>query len=147
MFKSKNPPREADCTTIIARGVRVVGDVHFTGNLHLEGTVEGSISAEDGSSALFTLNSCGRVDGQVRVPSAVIDGEVEGGIFCSTRLELAPGARINGDVHYKVLQMAAGATVNGRMIHAADAPPRLTQMHDDDAPALADAGDAQAAGA
>lgn len=120
-------------TTIIAGGVVVRGDVHFCGNLHLEGRVEGTVSAEADNSGLFTLSDKGSVAGEVNVPQAVIDGAVEGDIRCAGRLELAANARIQGDVHYMVLEMAAGAQINGRLLHDDGAPRQLPHLEAVDA--------------
>jgi cytoskeletal protein CcmA (bactofilin family) len=55
----------------------------------------------------------------------MINGQVTGDIYASERLELAPQARVVGDVRYNSLEMAAGAQVNGRMAHqGADHAPR-----------------------
>ena len=134
----KQPESNSDATTIIARGVVVRGDVHFSGSLHLEGRVEGTVSADPDAHALFTLSETGSVCGEVQVPRAVINGEVEGNIHCSEAVELAAEAKIKGDVHYKVLEMAAGAAVNGRMVHETEAPAQLTQFtaEDEDAEQL-----------
>jgi cytoskeletal protein CcmA (bactofilin family) len=59
------------------------------------------------------------VQGDIRVPHAIINGQVQGDIHIDERLELAPQARVHGDVHYKTLEMSAGAQVNGRMTHHA----------------------------
>lgn len=134
MFSSSSKRSDTNCdsTTILARGVVVRGDVHFSGSLHLEGRIEGTISADAQTEALFTLSEVGSVRGEIQVPRAVINGEVEGNIHCSENLELAAEAKIKGDVHYKVLEMAAGATVNGRMVHETEAPARLTQFAADE---------------
>ena len=129
---SKKSAPNSDSTTIIARGVVVRGDIHFSGSLHLEGRVEGTIRADSEASALFTLSESGSVCGEVQVPRAVVNGEVEGNIHCSECVELAAAARIQGDVHYKVLEMTAGATVNGRMVHETEVPARLTQFSEED---------------
>lgn len=126
--KSKKPRSNSDSTTIIARGAVIRGDVHFNGSLHLEGRVEGIVSADAQEKALFTLSETGSVCGEVQVPRALINGEVEGNIHCSDCLELAANARVKGDVHYKMLEMAAGATVNGRMVHETGVPAQLTQF-------------------
>jgi cytoskeletal protein CcmA (bactofilin family) len=114
----------AAISTLISEGTTIRGDVHFSGGLHLEGSVEGSISAE-GSDAVLTLSGKGRVNGEVRVSNAVINGTVHGDLFVAERLELAGSARIDGNVHYKVLEMAAGAQVNGKMLFESEAPRRL----------------------
>lgn len=111
-------------TSLIARGTSITGDVHFGGALHLDGTIEGAVLAEADSEAVFTLSAEGEVTGEVRVPNAVINGVVKGNIHAAARLELAAQARVEGDVHYRVLEMAAGAEVNGRMVHQGKEPPR-----------------------
>ncbi|MBB6188463.1 cytoskeletal protein CcmA (bactofilin family) [Rhodanobacter sp. MP7CTX1] len=45
----------------------------------------------------------------------MINGHVTGDVHISARLELAPQARIDGDLRYHTLEMAAGAQVNGRI--------------------------------
>jgi cytoskeletal protein CcmA (bactofilin family) len=110
-------------TSLIARGTVIRGDVHFSGTLHLDGRVEGAVLAEE-EQAVFTLSENGVVQGEVRVPQAIINGQVLGDIHASERLELAPQARVTGDVHYRTLEMAAGAQVNGRISHYAVEMPR-----------------------
>ncbi|HEV2540823.1 MAG TPA: polymer-forming cytoskeletal protein [Frateuria sp.] len=103
-------------TSLIARGTVIRGDLRFSGALHLDGRIEGSVLAE-GEDAVFTLSEQGQVQGEIRVPHAIINGQVQGDIHAAERLELAPQARIAGDVYYRTLEMAAGAQVNGRMSH------------------------------
>lgn len=117
--KNQPPSVGAAATSLISRGVTIRGDVLFSGTLHLDGVVEGSVHADAGSDGVLTISETGRVIGRVEVPHAVINGGVTGDIDVSERLELAPLARIDGDVQYQVLEMAAGAQVNGKMIHRA----------------------------
>lgn len=118
-------PIAAD-TSLIAHGTVIDGDVHFSGALHLDGRISGSVQADADDGAVFTLSEQGQVQGEIHVPNAVINGVVEGNIHASARLELAAHARIEGDVHYRILEMAAGASVNGRMVHQSDAPRQLS---------------------
>jgi cytoskeletal protein CcmA (bactofilin family) len=103
-------------TSLIARGTVIRGDLRFSGALHLDGRIEGAVLAES-EDAVFTLSEQGQVQGDIHVPHAIINGTVQGDIHAGERLELAPLARITGDVHYRTLEMAAGAQVNGRMSH------------------------------
>lgn len=114
----------APISTLISHGTSLRGDVHFSGGLHLEGTVDGSISAE-GSDAVLTLSENGKVTGEVRVSNAIVNGTVHGDLYVAERLELAGSARIDGNVHYKILEMAAGAQVNGKMLFQGKEPKRL----------------------
>jgi cytoskeletal protein CcmA (bactofilin family) len=113
--RNEPAPRNAE-TSLIAHGTIIRGDVRFTGTLHLDGRIEGSVLGE-GPNAVFTLSEHGQVQGEVRVPHAMINGQVTGDIYASERLELATQARVVGDVRYNSLEMAAGAQVNGRMAH------------------------------
>ncbi len=113
-------------TSLVAPGTRVCGDVNFTGTLHICGSIEGSVSVSDGSEGMVVLSAEGTVTGTISVPVVAIDGHVVGDIHATERLELAAQARIEGDVYYRSLEMAAGAQVNGRMVHCEEAPRRLS---------------------
>ena len=119
LSRKRNEPsstsRHAE-TSLISQGTIIRGDVRFTGTLHLDGRIEGAVLGE-GPNAVFTLSEHGQVQGEVRVPHAMINGQVTGDIYASERLELAAQARVVGDVRYNSLEMAAGAQVNGRMAH------------------------------
>jgi len=101
-------------TSLIARGTVIRGDLRFSGALHLDGRIEGTVLGE-GDDAMFTLSEHGQVHGEIRVPQAVINGHVTGDVYVGVRLELAPQARIDGDLRYHTMEMAAGAQVNGRI--------------------------------
>jgi cytoskeletal protein CcmA (bactofilin family) len=101
-------------TSLIARGTVIRGDLRFSGALHLDGRIEGTVLGE-GDDAMLTLSEHGQVQGEIRVPHAVINGHVTGDVHVSARLELAPQARIDGDLRYHTLEMTAGAQVNGRI--------------------------------
>ena len=138
----KRPAQPAGETSLIASTTDIRGDVRFSGNLHLDGRIEGAVLADPDSGAVFTLSELGQVTGEIRVANAVINGHVKGDIHAYERLELAANARIEGDVHYRVLEMAAGAQVNGRMVHATEAPRQLAgpsiEAEEDASPSTAD---------
>ena len=73
--------------------------------------------AEEGSTALLILSEFGRIEGEVTVPNMVLNGEIVGDVFGSTRVELAPKARVKGSVYYNLIEMAIGAEVNGGLVH------------------------------
>jgi len=126
----------AAITTLIAEGTIIRGDVEFAGGLHLDGTVEGALSAQ-GEQAVLTVSDKGSVSGEIRASNAVINGEVNGDIVVTGRLELAAHARVHGNVYYKVLEMTAGAQVNGKMIYQAEPPRQLSGPVAEPAPAEA----------
>jgi len=121
--RNDRTPITSHDTSLIARGTYIRGDVRFSGALHLDGRIEGSILAEE-EGAVLTLSESGLVQGEIRVPHAIINGQVNGNVQVEQRLELAAQARITGDVYYSTLEMAAGAQVNGRMCHNSSELPK-----------------------
>lgn len=104
-------------TTLVARTTTVVGDIHFSGSLDIEGTVKGNIIADSGKDALVRIVEKGRVQGEIRAPSVIVNGVVEGNVYAAKHLELAPKGCVHGDVYYSLLEMAAGSEVNGSLTH------------------------------
>lgn len=113
-----------ECTSLIAAGTEIRGDVLFTGRLHIDGKVEGSIRADD-ADAVLTLSNQAQVLGEVVAPHIVINGAVTGDVTAGERLELASNARVEGNVYYKVLEMSAGAQINGKIVYRAEPPRQL----------------------
>lgn len=107
--------------TLIGPRVVIRGDVQFSGGLYVEGKIIGKIIADEGSAAVLTISEQGMIDGEVHAPVVVIAGSLHGDIHAGERVELSPTAKVQGNVFYKVVEMAGGATLTGRLIHA-DAP-------------------------
>jgi cytoskeletal protein CcmA (bactofilin family) len=114
--------------TLVGQGTEINGDLVFSGGLHVDGKINGNVIAEDGSSAILILSEFGRIEGEVRAPNMVLNGEIVGDVYGSTRVELAPKSRIKGSVYYNLIEMAIGAEVNGGLVHqpqGSQAPKRL----------------------
>ena len=111
--------------TLIGTKVIMRGDLVFSGGLHIDGTLIGSVTAEPGTEAVLVLSERGRVEGEIRAPHVIINGTVLGDIYASAKVELATKARIDGDIHYRLLEMAAGAEVNGRIVREDSAQRQL----------------------
>lgn len=108
--------------TIIGQQTRIEGDVHFTGGLHVDGHIKGSIIAEAGSDSVLTVSEHGSIEGGVRVPTVILNGTVTGDVRSGDRIELSTKAEVNGDVYYNLIEMAMGAAVNGSLVHEVDTP-------------------------
>jgi cytoskeletal protein CcmA (bactofilin family) len=106
--------------TLVGQNTELQGDLVFTGGLHIDGRVKGNVIATDGSDSTLTLSNNGRIEGEVRVPFVSLNGEVNGDVYASEKIELASQARIKGDVYYNLLEMAMGAEVNGSLLHQAE---------------------------
>ena len=57
------------------------------------------------------------VQGEISVPSIIINGLVEGDVYSSQHIELAAKATVVGNVYYNLIEMVMGSEVNGSLHH------------------------------
>ena len=103
--------------TLVGSNSRISGDLRFSGGCHIDGTVNGSVSADPDSKSALSISEGGNIDGGVTVPYVVLNGIVRGDVFASQRVELGPTARVIGNVYYNLIEMAIGAEINGKLVH------------------------------
>jgi cytoskeletal protein CcmA (bactofilin family) len=103
--------------TLVGANTRISGDLHFTGGCHVDGTVNGSVTADPDSKSALSISEEGNIDGGVTVPYVVLNGIVRGDVFANQRVELGPTARVIGNVYYNLIEMAIGAEINGKLVH------------------------------
>lgn len=116
-FKRLRLPRY---TTVIGRDTEVAGDLSFSGGLHLDGLVHGNVVGAATGGATLIVSEHGRIRGDVRVENLILNGVVEGDVHVTQRAELASEARVSGALHYRWLEMAMGAEVNGQLLRTGE---------------------------
>ena len=109
--------KTASHITLIAQGTEIKGDIEFAGAVQIEGKVKGSLRATNADNASVMIVKGAEVVGDITAPEVMINGQVRGDVYASVRVELAPEARIEGDVRYRMLEMLGGAQINGALIH------------------------------
>lgn len=113
---------EKPCNTIdtlIGVTTTIKGDINFSGGLRIDGKVNGNITAETDGTSTLVLSEHAMVKGDVTVPHMILNGKIKGNVICSEKIELQPKAEIIGDLHYKVIEMAEGASINGSLVRDA----------------------------
>ncbi len=103
--------------TLISAKTQIQGDLQFSGGLHIDGLVRGTIRAEEDSEAIVRISDIGEIDGDVIAPHIIVNGTVHGDVYASKHIELAENASIKGNVYYHLIEMAMGAEVNGNLVH------------------------------
>ena len=104
--------------TVVGEGTTINGDLSFVAGLHLDGTIKGNVSGVADSLSTLTVSDKGTVEGDVRVENLILNGTIIGDVYANARVELATRARVTGTVHYRLLEMAMGAEVNGQLVHS-----------------------------
>lgn len=120
-------------TDALARGIKeggvggfvggtseLTGEVRFRGMMRVDGHISGRIVSDDGT---LIVSSGGRVDAEVSVAVAKINGTVAGNITATEKIELGRTARVEGDLETPALVVEQGAIFDGGCrMRAAEAP-------------------------
>ena len=110
-------PRKPMPASLIGEGMAIKGDLNATGDLHLDGAVEGDIAVER-----LTLGESGSVTGAIKAESVDIRGRVTGTISARV-VRLAASAKVYGDITHTELAIEAGAHFEGRSLSKAPVAP------------------------
>jgi len=118
---TKPRPKSGAADTLVTMDTKITGDVSFSGVLFVDGHIKGNVSSTEGNHSLLTIGANGHVEGEIKVPQVVIYGYVKGDVHTAEHLNLQKESRIEGNVYYNLLEMAMGASVNGKLIKKATA--------------------------
>ena len=96
---------------MIPRGARVDGLIETSGDLTVEGRVDGRVDI-GGTLEVAAGASC---RASVRARSARLGGEVIGPVVCSSSIVVRAGGRVVGDLRAPEIEVDAAALVDGRV--------------------------------
>ena len=85
-------------------------ELNFEGVLHFDGYSLGNVLSPSGT---LVLTKRGRIEADIEVGTAIIDGFVTGNIVASERVELKSDARVKGQIFTPALSMRLGALLDG----------------------------------
>lgn len=122
-------------TTLVAPNCEMVGDIHFSDELLVDGVVKGNVYAQAGSKATIRISENGRVKGEIRVPNVIVNGTVEGDVRSDKHIELAAKARVVGNIYYHLIEMVKGSRVDGQLVHLQDEKHGVAAKQEDDSDA------------
>ena len=109
-MRTDAPPSETGLS-VIAAGMKIIGDIESTGVVKIEGIVEGAIR---GARQLL-LGRQGTVHGDIRAHEVVIGGTVVGTIIADERVEIQGTSSVQGDIHTKSIVVLEGGVINGNV--------------------------------
>lgn len=98
-------------TSIIGPGAEMVGDLTGSGQLRIEGRVDGTIRM-DGE---VQVAAGGAVEGRIEADSVVTAGRIDGTIAARDAVRLEDGCRVEADVFSPVLELMEGGMLDGRV--------------------------------
>ena len=129
--KNQSEVLRTNIHSLVGKGTTVDGVLHFMGGLHVIGTVNGGVSSPDKDSLLIVSEDA-LITGDVKVNHLILNGTINGNVFVDGKVELFDKARINGDVHYHLLELPVGAEVNGKLIREEEKKLKIVESDVDD---------------
>jgi len=123
--------------TLLGKTATLNGDLEFSGGLHLDGRVNGNVRSTAEHGGALSVSESGYIEGSVEVTSIVMNGTVNGDMHARERLVLGGKAKVNGNVHYGVIEMAPGAVITGKLIPLSNEAPAAVETPAETATAVA----------
>ena len=103
----------------LAQGTSLTGDLQFSGTLHLNGNVRGSIDTGD----ILIIGEQATVEADIKAGEIQISGTVIGNVTCARRIEIAESGRLRGDVRTPQLIIKEGGVFEGTSLAATTSEP------------------------
>ena len=96
-------------TSIIARSLKLTGDMESEKNIRIDGRVEGTVRCK----AKVIIGKDGFLNGSITTQDAEVSGTVYGQINVFGCLEVKNGANIQGEIYTNNIVTEQGAKING----------------------------------
>ena len=96
--------------SVFASQPELSGEISFRDMVRVNGHIAGTIYSKTGT---LIVDSNARIDANVEVAVAVINGTVHGDIVARERVEIGPGAKIYGNIWTRSIGMKDGAIFDG----------------------------------
>jgi cytoskeletal protein CcmA (bactofilin family) len=121
-FSKKGPMADTQLSyaSTIGAGSTIKGDFTHRGNVLLSGHLIGDMHQEEDSAGsdeghTAEVGKTGYLEGNIYSSHAIIIGRIEGSVYAKVRVEIYPGAVVNGDVTYSQINVHPDAKVNGNL--------------------------------
>jgi cytoskeletal protein CcmA (bactofilin family) len=95
---------------VLNSDVEIKGNLKFTGELTLEGKLEGEVQTD----GLLNLGDSAVVNGNINAQSVVVRGKINGNIYAKEKIEIKAKAELFGDIRATKLVVEEGVTFVGK---------------------------------
>ncbi|MGX9354436.1 bactofilin family protein [Roseobacteraceae bacterium S113] len=105
-FKA-SAPKAKPPASVLSSDLHITGNMRTTGDIQVEGTVEGDIRAH-----LLTIGESATIKGEVIADDVVVNGRIVGRVR-GLKVRLTATARVEGDIIHKTIAIESGAHFEG----------------------------------
>ena len=107
-------PKAKPPASVLSSDLTIVGNLKTTGDVQVEGTIEGDIRAH-----LLTVGESATIRGEIVADDIVVNGRVVGRVR-GLKVRLTSTARVEGDIIHKTIAIESGAHFEGSVQRAED---------------------------
>ncbi len=108
------PAKAKPSPSVISTDLTIQGNLKTSGDIQVEGTIEGDIRAH-----LLTVGQSATISGEVVADDIVVHGHVKGRVR-GLKVRLTSSARVEGDIIHKTIAIESGAHFEGSVQRAED---------------------------
>ena len=100
-------PKAKPPASVLSSDLHITGNIKTTGDIQVEGTIEGDIRAH-----LLTIGESATIKGEVVADDVVVNGRIVGRVR-GLKVRLTATARVEGDIIHKTIAIESGAHFEG----------------------------------
>src|SRR5882724_11060805 len=117
--------------TIISADLRIKGDVIGSGDIQIDGIVEGDVHSRS-----ITVGEGAEVRGSLSADTVRVYGTVAGGTIKATTVTLAKTAKVHSDIIHQTMALEAGAYLEGSIKRIDGVDPKMTLVAKEKTPSF-----------
>ena len=106
---AKNNEPETNVINIISVGTDITGNIKSTGDIRIDGSLNGNLNTK----GKVVIGPTGSVTGEVICKNSEVSGALDGRIVVGQLLNLKVSSKINGDIETSKLSIEPGAIFSG----------------------------------
>ncbi|EPX85010.1 bactofilin family protein [Salipiger mucosus] len=106
-YKAASASKPKPAASVLSSDLHITGNLKTTGDIQVEGTVEGDIRAH-----LLTIGETATIKGEVIADDVVVNGRIVGRVR-GLKVRLTATARVEGDIIHKTIAIESGAHFEG----------------------------------
>ncbi len=99
-----------DIETVIGRDTNIIGGLEGSGNIRIDGTIDGDVSITGN----MVIGKSGCVQGNIKTGNLTLDGMVTGNVDCDGTLSIQANGSVVGDIRVRSLNITNGGVFKGR---------------------------------
>lgn len=99
--------------TLIGAGMRIAGNIGFSGTLRIQGDVLGDVTSDGAQNAAVVVDASGSLTGRLAAPFVHVRGRVIGPVQAAESIDVYRDATVVGDASYGQLDIQEGGIVEG----------------------------------